>query len=179
MGQEQERCKMCDRVECNLEAERIAFNATSGGEDSVKQWEVFVAARDNCRAHAVDWRQRALDAEAKLSRYERHDIALGDIHILCADAGVPEGNVVERVAQLKDRLLQAEARERWVSVEERLPDYGVDVDVYTEGGRRMNCALTACSNRPQCCSGIWHGYDGWEVSGVTHWRPLPAAPEVP
>lgn len=75
-----------------------------------------------------------------------------------------------RAEQAEARVAELEAAHRWVPVTERLPDFCIDVLVW-------------------CTQGAFDAYlmpSGWISSGrllplpsePTHWRPLPAGPEV-
>lgn len=85
----------------------------------------------------------------------------------------------EHCARHAEELAVQQERDRWISVEERLPerDEGVLVTVSgTYGQITFERALML---------GTWLGPEGWycaewplwETPGVTHWRPLPALPE--
>ncbi len=56
------RCPTCDREGCRVEAERRRISGRPCDE------QYFAACRD-CRAHRVDWRARALAAEADAVRW--------------------------------------------------------------------------------------------------------------
>ena len=78
------------------------------------------------------------------------------------------------------RACVAENRARWVPVGERLPDFGDDgantVDVWADGKRIPDCFRSGYDD-----GWGWYQRDDWcELDGmdVTHWRPLPAPPEV-
>lgn len=64
------RCPTCDREECKrqlLEDERRSFHVLEWIKDTQRQIARFEAIQD-CRANAVDWRARALRAEAEVER---------------------------------------------------------------------------------------------------------------
>jgi hypothetical protein len=60
----------------------------------------------------------------------------------------------------------------WISVEDRLPEYGYDVLVYTFGD-----VYAAYLNRSYDDGDIWTGYGAEPVAGVTHWQPQPDKPK--
>ena len=86
--------------------------------------------------------------------------------------------------QLADYLIaNGVTVQEWISVEERLPE--MPQDKIAEGYVQMQ-VLIWCDNGRQCA---WFQVDtktfydqpglfGTEVDGVTHWMPLPLAPEV-
>jgi hypothetical protein len=63
-------CRLCDRVECPWapyeEMDYIDYDAAVA-EDPQKEW----TARNNCRAHEIDWRAEALALRSKLATAER------------------------------------------------------------------------------------------------------------
>lgn len=59
---------------------------------------------------------------------------------------------------------------QWVSVADRLPDDNQQVVMFMEGG--------AVASDLDVHTGIYSNRYGFERSRVTHWQPLPAAPEV-
>ena len=70
----------------------------------------------------------------------------------------------------------------WISVEERLPDEGTDVLVFTGFGR-MDVLHIHMESYTICGIGPRSGESGkkpsWEPGGasVTHWMPLPEPPK--
>lgn len=67
----------------------------------------------------------------------------------------------------------------WISVDERLPEYGMEVLV-TDGERR-DCALYY---KPRLLDPMWlvtnicsHDSYEWDIERVTHWQPLPPLPQ--
>ena len=86
-------------------------------------------------------------------------------------------------------LIEAQAKEieklraqlpRWIPVAERLPEYGVRVlatDMY-EGDDYTG--IRTREEYKDDADGCWHDERGWwyAIDDVTHWMPLPSAPEV-
>ena len=104
----------------------------------------------------------------------------------CCSLPIMEGNEmtekdleIQELRRQRDLLLQenAELREkqRWIAVEERLPEGDKDVIVYVPA-----------FNNPKTASFIDVGYyypiaNSWMCKGIydpTHWMPLPTPPEV-
>lgn len=81
-------------------------------------------------------------------------------------------------------LAELEAERRWIPVGERLPPLQTNVfvafSIAAGGGRAISSLETDGDARPD---GLWWASDPEEGAGaefveVTHWRPLPAGPEV-
>lgn len=83
-----------------------------------------------------------------------------------------DGDEWEVPVMLADHLRQAaeklEQMPRWIPVEERLPEKGVDVLVIYPD-RHTNMGTAGCDD--------WIDED-FEDGLITHWRPLPKAPGV-
>jgi hypothetical protein len=67
--------------------------------------------------------------------------------------------------------LRAMLDRRWISVEDRLPEELVIVNVLGTGDNPHRHGYDAC----WLCEGEWAS---WFVKDVTHWQPLPPAPEA-
>ena len=83
-------------------------------------------------------------------------------------------------ARLLEKLQEAEkAIPRWISVEERLPDFYETVLVIASGKPKKNIALDHA-----IMTAVHYESDGWELDEfpefenpeVTHWMPLPELP---
>ena len=65
----------------------------------------------------------------------------------------------------------------WISVNDSLPDWGEHVLVYISKDQEQRVAWVT----EESYGFAWRQYYGWtntfEVEDVTHWRPLPEAPE--
>lgn len=98
--------------------------------------------------------------------------------------------VVETIRAMKAAdLIEAQAKEieklrgqlpRWIPVTERLPEYGVRVlatDMY-EGDDYTG--IRTREEYPDDADGCWYDEMGrwYAIDDVTHWMPLPKAPEV-
>ena len=81
-----------------------------------------------------------------------------------------EGLVEDRT---KDVLFYAE-REKWIPVEERLPDKD---GVYEVWKNVKHPHLGQQFDKAQFYNGSWHG-NGGRWANVTHWKPIPKGPEV-
>jgi hypothetical protein len=71
-------------------------------------------------------------------------------------------------------------RNEWVSVEDRLPKEGQVVDVIVKDSQQFDYQL----HRDRWCdikfiNNQWESYhvDALKIEGVTHWKPLPQAPQ--
>jgi hypothetical protein len=81
----------------------------------------------------------------------------------------------EEVAELRSRINTLEAERRWIPVSERLP----------ENGRLVLCVYHNDMKQPIVGEAFWSppihptaGWAGWTAQDVTHWMPLPSAPEA-
>jgi hypothetical protein len=70
----------------------------------------------------------------------------------------------EEIAQLKQRVAELEAENRWIPVEESLPETERDVLIWND--------IQHVGWQEQ---GVWF-CGSREISCVTHWRPLPQKP---
>lgn len=82
----------------------------------------------------------------------------------------------DRCARYAEEIAVMQARERWISVEEALP----------EGGEWVLCLCTDGDGRVLCYNCVTDVWDFTVISGgvyafprdvVTHWRPLPKGPK--
>lgn len=76
------------------------------------------------------------------------------------------------LTRLRADLTALRERMRWVPVSERLPEDGVDVLAVSNSGVTDAYVLFDMDGLPD-----WRRGD-YQIRGVTHWQPLPAAPEV-
>jgi hypothetical protein len=80
----------------------------------------------------------------------------------------------------KDAVEALENQPKWISVEERLPEVSDLVLVIANGKPKKNVELiNACLIASFWGDEGWiaDGFDGWDKLKVTHWMPLPPAPE--
>lgn len=86
-------------------------------------------------------------------------------------------------------MVEAEERERWIPVEERMPENGEEVDVWyrgercpryrfirDHGGKAGNNFFDPVVGGIVCIRPI---YDVSDEYGATHWKPLPSPPDQP
>ena len=73
---------------------------------------------------------------------------------------------------------------KWISVEERMPEHGTDVLVLTAPGTirlGQNCVVAEYIHPRMEKSGVfinfYAGYDDKNILAVTHWMPLPEPPK--
>lgn len=95
------------------------------------------------------------------------DKVLEDIIGYTKDELLCETKVLKKIAS---ELLQRRQADRWVPVEERLPEDGYYSLVVADG------FVTIGKHYSGISTWSWQGYD---IPDVTHWRPLPEPPEVP
>lgn len=94
---------------------------------------------------------------------------------LVAEAADMLQEYVDRCARYAEETMELREKQQWVSVTERLPAEGMRVLAATEGVFSGEAYLS--------CEGVWmRSYGVAWVSlvdmPVTHWMPLPDAPEV-
>jgi hypothetical protein len=99
----------------------------------------------------------------------------GDVSCQIVEAGTPLGGPAITIAaangELLDRLMAALNGAGWISVEERLPELGVEVLTYGAGSPSADAYGV---NQLGLSRGEWV----FEVySPVTHWMPLPGPPK--
>ena len=81
----------------------------------------------------------------------------------------PEGSDLHTLCKIAQAYLNP-----WISVEERLPEPGSIVDIYSESsGRETNIKYWGMSIR----GGEWINQDEYWLDYVTHWMPLPNPPK--
>lgn len=85
--------------------------------------------------------------------------------------------LVDRCARYAEEIAVLRGRQRWIPVTERLPEYRSNVLVVAYWHERWGVYMGWCApERVEWCVHIGIG-DRDDVA-VTHWMPLPAAPEV-
>lgn len=71
---------------------------------------------------------------------------------------------------------------RWIPVAERLPETADDAVLVCASGKPTKCVTLQESLELACyspnCGWILESWPDWENANVTHWMPLPPAPEV-
>ena len=68
--------------------------------------------------------------------------------------------------------------DNWISVEDRLPDDNELVLVCTKDNVMFVCSLVIANAFASLKnSKVWEDNDGYYVSDVTHWQPLPEPPK--
>ena len=146
----------------DLDAVRKRLNAGLGAALTDDCAQVLTADLRAFMAHEAGLRMREL-LWASADAGWRELIA-----VLEAD-GKPEGAAVDYVRALITRLRAAEARTAWQPIETAPRD----------------CCVIAWADewaRPDVawyCAGAWWSGCGSPCPEITHWQPLPAAPEAP
>lgn len=106
----------------------------------------------------------------------------GEMNVYCAvrDAADRLEEYVDRCARFSEEIMGLRERGRWIPVEERLPEGDDCVAVCVSGKPQTNITL---QNAVELAT--FSGKEGWilecwpewESADVTHWMPLPPAPE--
>lgn len=83
---------------------------------------------------------------------------------------------------LKERVAELEAEQRWIPVSERLPEFNkvvAVIDMSDKDSHLCNVYETAILVEVRGDTRFgFIGHSGWDSSDVTHWMPLPKLPEV-
>lgn len=80
----------------------------------------------------------------------------------------------KRIGELEAELAKLREENRWIPVEERLPDKD---GVYEVWKNVKHPHLGQQFDKAQFHNGSWHG-NGGRWTNVTHWKPMPKGPEV-
>lgn len=97
----------------------------------------------------------------------------------------PEIDAIALIERLESERDEALAKvQKWISVEERMPEHGTDVLVLTAPGTLSlgkNCVVAEYIHPRMEKSGVfinfYAGYDDKNILAVTHWMPLPEPPK--
>jgi len=136
----------------------------------------FIAAAANLApdlAHEVDELSGKVgELEAELARLQAKEKEwYGFLQRTIGSGSVV--NFAARWREMEAELEQLREESRWIPVEERLPEDDVMVLVWRKCSKYSYPQYTAVHN-----SGEWFSNGGRKVNNITHWRPLPAGPEV-
>ena len=86
--------------------------------------------------------------------------------------------IVERASKAESRIAELEVAQRWIPVGERLPEEFTPVLTFSKDNDKPVTAILAAgfwwSNVDD--AGFWSSDVDWALN-VTHWMPLPSAPE--
>lgn len=90
--------------------------------------------------------------------------------------------LTDRCARYAEEIAVLQARQKWISVTERLPEDSDDVLAVVYGRPMQNIELIGALHIAAYCGddASWYvpEYPDWGDPQVTHWMPLPEAPEV-
>jgi hypothetical protein len=91
-------------------------------------------------------------------------------------------SLYEEGYKLQQRIAELEAAQRWIPVEERLPEFNkvvAVIDMSDKDSHLCNVYETAILVEVRGDTRFgFIGHSGWDSSDVTHWMPLPEPPEV-
>ena len=82
---------------------------------------------------------------------------------------VANENSLAELGKALDRIKELEAENKWISVEDRLPEKGVNVLYYF---KHVGTHIGMCDG-----TNSFYGSAGWLIGDVTHWMPLPEPPD--
>lgn len=87
-------------------------------------------------------------------------------------------------ADVMDYAISALSRDRWISVEERLPEDGKAYLVVVKQKWKFetdwDVSVDVASNYGSYIDGYWDTFNDWcegQETHITHWRPLPEPPK--
>lgn len=87
---------------------------------------------------------------------------------------------VDRCARFSEEIMVLREQQRWIPVEERLPEQEACVVVCVSGKPRENitlCDAVELATYYDNEGWILECWPDWATADVTHWMPLPPAPE--
>lgn len=71
----------------------------------------------------------------------------------------------DEITWCEDEITELESANRWIPCDERLPELNKLVNVTYKYKKEVSVSAA-----------YHHGNNLWSIHGVTHWRPLPPAP---
>ena len=108
-----------------------------------------------------------------------------EVYCFTCDGGITEGRSKDGVIhnwnnrpiedELRARIAELEAAQRWIPVSERLPQIGVRVLFYNNFITNIH---KGWFSGDEWTSDIGIFYNGDKLKRITHWMPLPEPPEV-
>ena len=109
----------------------------------------------------------------------------GRVYCFTCDGGIREGRSKDGVIhnwnnrpiedELRARIAELEAAQRWIPASERLPQIGVRVLFYNNFITNIH---KGWFSGDEWTSDIGIFYNGDKLKRITHWMPLPEPPEV-
>ena len=106
----------------------------------------------------------------------------GEMNVYCAvrDAADRLEEYVDRCARFSEEIMVLRGQKRWIPVEERLPDRSGPVLVYygfSEEGEISDMRFFGVMDYHAADPKPHFQHEGYHGLTVTHWMPLPTAPE--
>lgn len=102
------------------------------------------------------------------------------VFALVRDAADRLEEYVDRCARFSEEIMVLREQRRWIPVEERLPEQEACVVVCVSGKPRENITLRDAVELATYYDNegwILECWPDWATADVTHWMPLPPAPE--
>ena len=110
-----------------------------------------------------------------------HNCSIHGCRILREAADLIE-KLTDRCARYAEEIAVLQARQKWIPVTERLQEGSDDVLAVVFGRPMQNIELIGALHIAAYCGDDagWYvpEYPDWDAPRVTHWMPLPEAPEV-
>ena len=141
---------------------------------------ISTAGGENACEHCPYWKEEEVPEE------ERPIYGADTMHSCDVDrVGLDGADLIEklaaRCARYAEEIAVLQERQRWIPVEERLPE-GDDAVLAVVSGKPMEniTLIGSVQIASYCAEAGWFitEFPWWDEPTVTHWMPLPAAPEV-
>lgn len=137
-----DRCRKCDRPDCpTLTTEPATMAAWKARNDTFDSWDAWRAtvpaaakARTDCRAHTVDWRKRAMDAELTIEVDQQRLADAGMRVGQCYGCDTPDA-MADEIEALRDTIAQVRAHEFTAK-------HDTPCLAHVHGGKYCDCGAT-------------------------------------
>lgn len=137
-------------------------------------------SREVMTLDVYDTLKKHLDKEGVVYEFDEHEDYIGDqdygfstVIVAMEEYAKP---YIDKSDQLQAELKQVKAEREWISVKDRLPEFGEEFNCIQElsDGQEPVVSITEFDGVKKIFC-----YPGTDIkqTGITHWQPLPSAPE--